>query len=385
MPILHALHAGCKRHHSPAPLRVLLAGLVVFTALTTLLLAGTAQAQPTAATTTAPSAAPSAVAERPRIGLVLSGGGARGLAHVGVLKALEQARVPVDFIVGTSMGAIIGGLYASGMNADELEREILALDWGGLFERREPRQSLTQRRKEEDFEFSPVLQLGFRDGEFRLPSGAISTRGLELLLRRYTLSTRHLATFDGLPTPFRAVSTDMETGQAVVLDHGDLAAALRASMSVPGVFAPLELNGRILGDGGLVNNLPVDVARRLGADVVIAVNIGTPLAGRETLGSVLGIATQMVNILTEQNVQASVATLRHRPMPPAWGGSPPHASKALTHRVCSGWPPRWKLRTATAWTSTGSSRSCAAWPPPATTTAWTTGSSAAPGAAMKRW
>ncbi|MFN3496571.1 MAG: patatin-like phospholipase family protein, partial [Hydrogenophaga sp.] len=214
MPILHALHAGCKRHHSPAPLRVLLAGLVVFTALTTLLLAGTAQAQPTAATTTAPSA----VAERPRIGLVLSGGGARGLAHVGVLKALEQARVPVDFIVGTSMGAIIGGLYASGMNADELEREILALDWGGLFERREPRQSLTQRRKEEDFEFSPVLQLGFRDGEFRLPSGAISTRGLELLLRRYTLSTRHLATFDGLPTPFRAVSTDMESGQAVVLD-----------------------------------------------------------------------------------------------------------------------------------------------------------------------
>jgi NTE family protein len=247
--------------------------------------------------------------QRPRIGLVLSGGGARGFAHVGVLQALEQARVPVDFVVGTSMGAIIVGLYASGMSGSELERELMSLDWATMFERREPRQSLTQRRKEEDFEFSAVLQLGFRDGEFRLPSGAVSTRGLELLLRRYTLSTRHLATFDGLPTPFRAVSTDMETGQPVVMDHGDLAAALRASMSVPGVFAPLELDGRILGDGGLVNNLPVDVARRLGADVVIAVNIGTPLAGRETLGSVLGIATQMVNILTEQNVQASVATL----------------------------------------------------------------------------
>ncbi len=246
---------------------------------------------------------------RPRVGLVLSGGGARGFAHVGVLHALEQARIPVDFIVGTSMGAIIGGLYATGMSADELERELLSLDWATMFERREPRQSLNQRRKEEDFEFSPVLQLGFRDGEFRLPSGAVSTRGLELLLRRYTLSTRHLATFDGLPTPFRAVSTDMETGQAVVMEHGDLAAALRASMSVPGVFAPLELDGRILGDGGLVNNLPVDVARRMGADVVIAVNIGTTLAGRETLGSVLGIATQMVHILTEQNVQASVATL----------------------------------------------------------------------------
>ncbi|MBA4265657.1 MAG: patatin, partial [Comamonadaceae bacterium] len=279
-------------------------------ALCLLLQGPTAIGQPTGAAAATPSTARTdAPPQRPRIGLVLSGGGARGFAHVGVLQALEQAQVPVDFIVGTSMGAIIGGLYASGMNADELERELMALDWGSMFERREPRQSLTQRRKEEDFEFSPVLQLGFRDGEFRLPSGAVSSRSLELLLRRYTIATRHLASFDGLPTPFRAISTDLETGQAVVMDHGDLAAALRASMSVPGVFAPLEVDGRILGDGGLVNNLPVDVARRMGADVVIAVNIGTPLAGRETLGSVLGIATQMVNILTEQNVQASVATL----------------------------------------------------------------------------
>lgn len=250
-----------------------------------------------------------ATAKRPRVGLVLSGGGARGFAHVGVLKALEAAHVPVDLIVGTSMGAIVGGLYASGMTADELEREILSVNWGDLFDRREPRQLLSQRRKEEDFELSPVLMLGFRDGAFVLPTGAVSTRSLEMLLRRYTLSTRHLASFDGLPTPFRAVATDMETGKAVVLDHGDLAAALRASMSVPGVFSPLAVDGRILGDGGLVDNLPVAVARRMGADVVIAVNIGTPLAGRETLGSVVGITTQMVNILTEQNVQASIATL----------------------------------------------------------------------------
>ena len=263
----------------------------------------------------APAAAAPAIApagERPRVGLVLSGGGARGFAHVGVLKALEAARVPVDVIVGTSMGAIIGGLYASGMTAEDLEREILAVNWGDLFDRREPRQLLSQRRKEEDFELSPVLMLGFRNGEFVLPTGAVSTRSLEMLLRRYTLSTRHLASFDGLPTPFRAVATDMETGQAVVLDHGDLAAALRASMSVPAVFSPLAVDGRVLGDGGLVNNLPVDVARRMGADVVIAVNIGTPLAGRETLGSVVGITTQMVNILTEQNVQASIATLTPR-------------------------------------------------------------------------
>ncbi len=249
---------------------------------------------------------------RPRIGLVLSGGGARGFAHVGVLKALEAARVPVDWVVGTSMGAIIGGLYASGMGAQALERELLAIDWAGLFDNRPARQNLSQRQKEEDFELSPVLQLGFKDGEFKLPTGAVSSRSLEWLLRRYTLPTRNLTNFDALPIPFRALATDMETGEAVVLSRGDLAEALRASMSVPGVFSPLEVDGRILGDGGLVNNLPVDVARELGADVVIAVSIGTPLAGRETLTSVLGISAQMINILTEQNVQRSVASLTRR-------------------------------------------------------------------------
>lgn len=280
--------------------------------LTGLLAGGVPQpvaANPVAGTPGTEVAAAAVPAQRPRVGLVLSGGGARGLSHVGVLKVLEEARVPVDFIVGTSMGAIIGGLYASGMDPAELEREILAVDWGEVFDRREPRQLLSQRRKEEDFELSPVITIGYRNGEFRLPTGAVSTRSLEMLLRRYTLPTRRLASFDGLPTPFRALATDMETGQAVVMDHGDLAAALRASMSVPGVFSPLEVEGRILGDGGLVNNLPVDVARRMGADVIIAVNIGTPLAGRDSLGTLLGITTQMVNILTEQNVQASIATL----------------------------------------------------------------------------
>ena len=249
---------------------------------------------------------------RPKIGLVLSGGGARGFAHVGVLKALEAARVPIDVLVGTSMGAIIGGLYATGMSPEALERELMAIDWNGLFDGRGPRENLWQRRKEEDFEFSPVLQVGFRDGEFRLPTGAVSTRSLEWLLRRYTMSSRNLTNFDALPTPYRAVATDMETGQPVILRDGDLAGALRASMSVPGVFAPLELDGRILGDGGLVNNLPVDVARAMGADVVIAVNIGTPLGARESLGSLLGITSQMINILTEQNVQRSIESLTRK-------------------------------------------------------------------------
>jgi NTE family protein len=247
---------------------------------------------------------------RPKIGLVLSGGGARGLAHVGVLKVLERERIPIDAIAGTSMGAIIGGLYASGMGADEIEREFKALDWDALFAFRVDRQHLSQRRKEEDFEIAPVLELGMRQGELRAPTGAVSSRGLEMLLRRFTVPVRQVQRFDELRIPFRAVATDLETGDAVVLDRGDLALALRSSMSVPGVFPPTEWNGRILGDGGLVNNLPVDVARAMGVDIVIAVNVGTPVAGRETLNSALGVTTQMITILTEQNVQRSIATLK---------------------------------------------------------------------------
>jgi NTE family protein len=249
---------------------------------------------------------------RPRVGLVLSGGGARGLSHVGVLKVLEQERVPIDAIAGTSMGAIVGGLYATGMSAAEIETAVRAIDWENVFSRRVERQHLSQRRKEEDFEISPVIEFGLRDGELRAPVGAASSRGLETLLRRYTLPVRQAQQFDRLPIPFRAVATDLESGTAVVLDRGDLALALRSSMSVPGVFPPTEVDGRILGDGGLVNNVPIDVARAMGVDVVIVVNIGTPLAGRESLGSVVGITAQMINILTEQNVQRSLATLGPR-------------------------------------------------------------------------
>ena len=257
------------------------------------------------------AALPSAL-PRPRIGLVLSGGGARGLAHVGVLKVLEEMRVPIDLIAGTSMGAIVGGLYAAGMSADELERELLAVRWSEVFASRIERPLLSVRRKEEDFEIPPLIELGFRDGELRAPQGAVSSRGLESLLRRYTQPVSHVARFDALPIPFRAVATDLETGQPVVLDRGDLAVALRSSMSVPGLFSPTELNGRILGDGGLVDNTPVAVARAMGAELLIVVNIGTPLATRDSLGSAVGVTTQMINILTEQNVQRSLALLRPR-------------------------------------------------------------------------
>lgn len=247
---------------------------------------------------------------RPRIGLVLSGGGARGLAHVGVLKVLEREGIPVHAIAGTSMGAIIGGLYASGMSAQQLEEVLLKIQWDRVFAARVERPYLSQRRKEEDFEISSIIELGIRNGELRLPLGAISGRGLESLLRHYTLRVSQVDRFDALPIPYRAVATDMESGKMVVMQHGDLALAMRSSMSVPGVFAPTEREGLILGDGGLVNNLPVDVVRAMGVDVVIAVNIGTPLSPRDTLGSATGLTSQMLNILTEQNVQRSLAQLK---------------------------------------------------------------------------
>jgi NTE family protein len=244
-----------------------------------------------------------------RLGLVLSGGGARGIAHVGVLKVLEREHVPVDLVAGTSMGAIIGGLFASGLSAEQLERELLRINWSEMFASRVDRQELSQRRKEEDFDFSAAIEFGMRDGELRAPQGTLSSRGLEILLRRLTLPVAGIQNFDLLPTPYRAVATDMETGEELVLGEGSLALALRSSMSVPGVFTPTELGTHILGDGGLVNNLPVDVARGMGAQRLIAVNVGTPLEGREALNSIVGVTAQMITILTGQNVRRSLSML----------------------------------------------------------------------------
>ncbi|HEY1394123.1 MAG TPA: patatin-like phospholipase family protein [Methylibium sp.] len=305
------LRTALRRLRPAAPF---LAGLSLFLLLCRAQAAEPATPLPAVAAAASAPAAPRPVTppNRPRIGLVLSGGGARGIAHVGVLKVLEREHIPVDVIAGTSMGAIIGGLYASGMSAEDIERELLKVNWDGIFASRVARQELSQRRKEEDYEVTPALEIGLRNGEIKVPLGTVSSRGLEMLLRRYTLPVRDVRNFDELPIPFRAVATDMESGEARVLGVGDLALALRSSMSIPGVFTPTDVNERVLGDGGLVDNLPVDVARAMGADIIIAVNIGTPLAGRESLDSLLGVTRQMISILTEQNVRRSLALLTPR-------------------------------------------------------------------------
>ena len=253
--------------------------------------------------------APAPEAKRPKICLVLSGGGARGAAHVGVLKVLEELRVPIDCITGTSMGSIVGGAYATGTTVPEMTVVLAGITTELLFKEKPPREERAIRRKSDDLTilFSP--EIGVKDGDVLLPKGVVSGVQLETVLRRLS-KAEGFRRFDELPIPFRAVATDLVTGKPVVFSEGELAHVMRASMSVPAAIAPAEIGGQILVDGGLTNNLPVDVARAMGADIVIAVNLGTPLLKREDLASILGVTGQMINILTEQNVQASLASLK---------------------------------------------------------------------------
>jgi len=246
---------------------------------------------------------------RPRVGLVLSGGGARGAAHVGVLKVLEEMQVPIDAIAGTSMGAVVGGLYASGLSASQIDAVLHDVDWADVLGDRPPRQDISFRRKEEDRNFLVRLPLGLRGGEFRLPKGLVQGQRLNDLFRKLTLPAGTIDDFDALPTPFRALATDLETGERIVLHSGDLATAMRASMSVPGVFVPVEREGRLLVDGGLADNLPVDVARSMGVDVLIVVDTGFPLLARDKLSTVPIISNQMLAILIRRNSELQRASV----------------------------------------------------------------------------
>ena len=247
---------------------------------------------------------------RPKIGLVLSGGGARGAAHLGVLRVLEEMRIPIDYISGTSIGALVGASYASGTPLAELENRVLTTDWDAVFTDSSPRADRSFLRKEEDQVGLLKLEMGIKDYAVRLPAGAISGQKLDALFSRITRFAPNLRPFDQLPIPFRAIATDAETGRMFVFSSGRIVDAMRASMSVPGAVAPYEINGRIFLDGGLTRNLPVDVARQMGAEIIIAVNIGSGLLKRNELQSVLGVSLQMINILTEQNVRASIESLK---------------------------------------------------------------------------
>lgn len=245
-------------------------------------------------------------ARRAKIGLALSGGGARGFAHIGVLRALERAGVPVDFIAGTSMGSIVGGLYATGYSVDDLIAVASELDWASILAETPDRRALFFSGKDESAR--ALLSLRIENWRIQLPTGVTRGDRAENLLSLLTLGADGVRSFDRLPVPFRAVATDLATGAEVVLDGSQtsLARAIRASISIPGVFEPVVSGDMALVDGGLVKNLPVDVVKAMGADIVIAVDISTPLRSRDQLDSLVAIIDQSISL------QIAASTARQR-------------------------------------------------------------------------
>ena len=235
--------------------------------------------------------------QRPKIGLVLGGGGAAGTAHVGVLKVLEENQIPIDVIAGTSMGAIVGSLYASGLKAGEIEKIVNTLDWPELFNDQVSRRDQSFHRKQEMSSFFDSFTVGANRNGVQLPRGAVKGQKLTFELRRLLDHVSHIQNFDQLPIPFRAVATDIENGQAVVLSQGNLPTSVRASMSIPGLFPPVEINGRLLVDGFVANNIPVNIAQQMGADILIVVGIPTEYKNKQELGSALDIALQSMRLM----------------------------------------------------------------------------------------
>jgi NTE family protein len=257
-----------------------------------------------------PSAADTAA---PRIGLALSGGGARGIAHVGVLKVLEEMRIPIHCVTGTSMGAIVGGTFSAGVTPEKLQEVVLKTNWDEIFRDQPPRQEIAIRRKVDDYKTLFRPEFGVKDGGLALPTGVLAGVSIEAFFRVLTAQAYDISNFEKLPIPFRAMATDIETGESVVLDHGSIAQAMRASMSVPGALAPVEIDGKLLVDGGIANNLPIDEARKLcDADVIIAVNISTPPLKRSEITSALSVAGQLVNFLGKQTVDEQLKSLTAR-------------------------------------------------------------------------
>lgn len=244
---------------------------------------------------------------RPKVGLALSGGGARGFAHIGVLRVLEEMHVPIDYIAGTSIGALVGALYASGMSPDEIEKEVGVIDWNEALNDSTSYRQLSHRRKQDAARYPSTKEFGVKNKRITSSTGIRSGQRLNFVLASYLLPYLDESDFSKFPVPFVAVATDLETGDPVFLSHGDIAESVRASMSIPAVFTPVDIDGRLLVDGGSAMNLPVDVVRRMGADIVIAVDIAQPLYTRESLTSTLAIVDQLTTILTRSNMEPQLA------------------------------------------------------------------------------
>lgn len=245
-----------------------------------------------------------AVDARPKVGLVLGGGGAKGAAHVGVLEVLEQHRIPIDYIAGTSMGSVVAGMYATGLTIDEIKKVMLEADWDRGYSDRIPRESLPWRVKRQYDQFNIPLEIGLENGQLKMPSGILYGHEVTKLLRAAIGELPNFKSFDDLAVPYRAIATNLASHEAVIIDRGSLVTAMRASSSVPGMLAPEYIDGLLLVDGGITKNLPVDVAITMGADIIIAVDIGSGLKIQEELKSTLDVMSQLSDFLTNSNVIA---------------------------------------------------------------------------------
>ena len=252
---------------------------------------------------------PPAGAAAPCIGLVLGGGGARGAAHIGVIEVLEREHIPICRIAGTSMGAIVGGMYAAGYSPEDMHRIIEGIDWGDVFSDDPAREERPMRRKAADYRYLLNFEIGWREGRIATPVGVVQGQKLLMLLRRLLLSTWDIDDFDKLAIPFRAVATDIVNGKPVVFGSGELPLAIRASMSVPGAFAPTEVGDQLLVDGGIMDNVPVDVIRAMGAQRLIVVDVGTPLGKASELSNPLSLLSQMVGAMMIRTTTTQLASL----------------------------------------------------------------------------
>lgn len=258
--------------------------------------------------------------KRPRIGVALAGGSALGLTHVGVLKWLHEQRIPIDYIAGTSMGGLVGGLFASGYTSAEIEHFVRDVDWNMAFHSGAPFKDMAFRRKEDQREYPNPIEFGLRKG-VTLPSGLNSGHGVSLIISRFAASYGDIGSFNNLPTPFRCVATDLIKAREVVLDSGSLPEALRATMSLPAIFAPVRKDDMLLVDGGLTNNLPVDVVRNMGADIVIAVALNLPQPKPEEIAGFFGVARRSLSVMVIDNERRNMGNADLIVMPDLDGAS----------------------------------------------------------------
>ncbi len=242
--------------------------------------------------------------KRKKIGLVLSGGGAKGIAHVGILKAMEEEGLRPDYIAGTSMGSIIGGLYAMGYSADQLDTIVRAIDWGLVLSNNIPLTYISYEEKEYYNRY--LVELPIVEGKLKLPSGMIEGQSLSEVLTHYTWPAMKYQSFDDFPIPFRCIATDVSNGKEIVFKDGPLSEALRASMSIPTAFTAADLDTTLAVDGGVVNNFPVEELFKMGANVVIGVNVGDGFLPVEEIGSMTGILMQVAMIPSLERISEQI-------------------------------------------------------------------------------